>query len=324
MKRLKVLVLAVFIAVFSLPLATNAQQEDGAGGLSISPTRFEYVIERGADELATIYLKNVSPRDIVAKAILNDFEPDGVTGIPKLIVDAEPGESASSLINFISNIEDIKIAAGQTEVVKIPIIVPENAAPGAYYGAIRFQVAPADSANEDNSTQLSLNASVASIMLIEVPGNITEKIEIETVGAYLAEVKGSLFTKKPNLVGITINNLGNGFSKPFGTVIVQGPWGKGEVLNYELNDSSPRGNILPNSKRLFTDELTGISLPGRYTIQANVSHGNGGEVLTATTTFWYIPTWLILVVVLLVLLTAGLAFFLYRKYATHRTKTRRK
>ena len=323
MRQLKVLVLAVFVSVFLFPVASNAQQEDGAGGLSISPTRFEYVIERGADELATIQLKNVSPRDIIAKAILNDFEPDGETGIPKLIVDAEPGESASSLINFITPIEDIRIAAGQTEVVKIPIIIPENAAPGAYYGAIRFQVAPADVGNEDNSTQLSLNASVASIVLIEVPGNITEKIEVETVSAYLANKKGSLFTKKPDQIGVVINNLGNGFAKPFGTVTVQGPWGRGEVQNYELNDSSPRGNILPNSKRLFSEALTGVSMPGRYTIQANVSHGSGGDVLTATTSFWYIPTWLVVVVILLVLFTAALIYYLYRKYVTKSTKKRR-
>jgi hypothetical protein len=319
MKKVKVmmlLVVALFISVGS-GLVARAQDSStrGASGLSISPPKFEFTIERGKAELATIQVKNVTDDIVLAKAFLNDFEADGTTGNPKLIVDSKNQES-TSLKEFVVGLDDITIQPGETVGVKVPIQIPEDAAPGAYYGAIRFLGTPPEETNVDSTTQLSLNASVAAIVLVEVPGDITEKIEVKNISAYLDDKKGSLFTKKPSKVGIEINNLGNGFSKPFGKVAVTGPWGKGEVHTYELNDSTPRGNILPNSTRMFKDDLGGINLPGRYTITAYISHGRGGEVITASSSFWYIPTWLVIVLVLFVLGLVGLAFYLTRKYKT--------
>ncbi|MDO8265853.1 MAG: hypothetical protein Q7T41_02840 [Candidatus Saccharibacteria bacterium] len=327
MKNIKRLLIVMVMAVFAVPLAALAQdsgEQAGSGGISISPTRFELVIERGKAELATIQVKNVTQNEILAKAYLNDFEPDGVTGNPILLVDDTKEQSSSSLRDFIVGLEDVTIPAGETAIVNLPIQVPDNAAPGAYYGAVRFQAAPVESAEQsDQEAQLSLNASVAAIVLVEVPGDITEKIEVSSVGAYVDDKKGSLFTKTPTQVGIKINNLGNGFSKPFGAVSVKGPWGSGEILNYELNDTTPRGNVLPNSARLFLKDLSGVKWPGRYTIEANISHGRGGEVLTAKSSFWYIPSWLIVILIVFLAAIVTLGFYLYKKYITKTTSRRR-
>jgi hypothetical protein len=312
------------VALVILPSSlANSQSgsSSGGSGLSITPTRFEFVIERGKTDKASIQVKNVTERPILAKVFLNDFEPDGNTGNPKLIVDANQAQSSNSIKEFVSDLTDFNLDPGATAVVDVPIQIPENAAPGAYYGAIRFQSALVGSdETADNTPQVSLNASVAALILIEVPGDITERIEISSVSAYLNDKKGVVFTKKPTQSGIEVNNLGNGFSKPFGRVSVKGPWGKGEVHAYELNDTAPRGNVLPKSKRLFLDELKGVSLPGRYTIEANISHGRGGEVLTVTSTFWYLPAWLLIALALLVVVMVWLAFYLYRKYVTKSVK----
>lgn len=326
MKNYKKLLIVVLALIFSTPamlLAQTGGQESGAGGLSISPTRFEFVIERGEVELASIQVQNVTNNPIVAKAFLNDFEPDGVTGNPILLVDENQERSSSSLREFIVGLEDVTIAGGETAIVDLPIQIPDNAAPGAYYGAVRFQAAPVEGANDSDDSQLSLNASVAAIILVEVPGDITEKIEISSIGAYLDDKKGSIFTRRPTKIGVNVKNLGNGFSKPFGTVSVNGPWGTGEILNYEMNDTSPRGNVLPSSARLFTKEFSQVKWPGRYTVEANISHGRGGEVLNAKTSFWYIPSWL---VVTLVVFLAGfvlLAYFLYRRFVTKSVRRKR-
>jgi hypothetical protein len=322
MKKIKLLSVFAVLMALILPASVGAQDIGGSGnGLSISPTRNELVIERGESATVNIQVKNVSNVDIQAKAYLNDFEPDGTTGNPKIIIDEEE-VSSSSLREFIIGLEDVFITAGETANVAIFVQIPEDAAPGAYYGAVRFTSTAVDQENAEDS-QLSLNASVASLILVEVPGDITERIEISNISAYLNDKAGSLFTKIPNKAGVEINNLGNGFSKPFGKVVVNGPWGRGVVYSYELNDSSPRGNILPNSTRLFLNDISGVSWPGRYTIDANISHGRGGEVLTANTAFWYIPTWFIIVVVSLVLLVVVLAVFLYRKYVTKSTKRKK-
>ncbi|HMT19263.1 MAG TPA: hypothetical protein PKD20_02180 [Candidatus Saccharibacteria bacterium] len=316
MKRLRNLLVALLMLGFVLtsPLHTQAQTQ-GSNGLSITPTRFEFTIERGKSDLASIQIKNVTDQPILAKAFINDFEADGNTGNPKLIIDDSRERSSSSIKDFVLGLEDVEVPGGETKVVNLPIQIPENAAPSAYYGAIRFQSAKPNS-DEITSPQVALNASVAALVLIEVPGDITEKVEISSIGAYLDDKKGTIFTKKPMKVGIEVNNLGNGFSKPFGKVSVSGPWGKGEVLSYELNNTDPRGNVLPNSKRLFLNDLSGVSLPGRYTITANISHGRGGQVLTATTSFWFIPSWLIIVLAVLLLALVIAAVYVYRKYVT--------
>lgn len=310
-----------FTAQGSLVGAQGTGNGQGGNGLSITPTRFEFVIERGKAETANIQIKNVTDKPILARAFLNDFEPEGNTGNPRLIIDSQE-QSSSSIREFVIGLQDVNVGPGETVPVDLPIQIPDNAAPGAYYGAVRFQAAAPETDGDANNPQVALNASVAALVLIEVPGDITEKIEITNISAYLEDKKGVLFTKKPNNTGIEVNNLGNGFSKPFGRVSITGPWGKGEVNSYELNNTSPRGNVLPRSSRLFKNDIGGISLPGRYTIQANISHGRGGEVLTATTSFWYIPVWMIAVLAIVLLGLVGVAYYLFRKYGT-KTKKRR-
>lgn len=311
--------LAVLVPLLTATLG-SAQTNQGGNGLSITPTRFEFVIERGGNELVDIQIKNVTDKDILAKAFLNDFEPDGNTGNPKLIIDSTE-QSSSSIKDFVVGLDDVLVKVGETVQVNVPVQIPEDAAPGAYYGAVRFQ-SSSPNATDDNSEspQVSLNASVAVLVLIEVPGDITEKIELSSVGAYLNDKKGSLFTNKPNMVGIEVNNLGNGFSKPFGKVIINGPWGTGEVASYELNNTSPKGNVLPKSKRLFMDNLGGIKWPGKYSINANISHGRGGQILSTNVSFWYIPSWLVILLSVVLIGIVVLAYFLYRKYTTKSTK----
>jgi len=324
MNKIKVLLVALFAAAFVLPATGSAQTENpGSSGLSISPTRFEFVIERGEADLAEVALKNVSDDDIVARVFLNDFEPDGQSGNPKLLI-GEEQQSANSLREFVVGVSDVTIAAGETVSVQIPIQIPENAAPGAYYGAVRFVSVP-EGQEDAEDTQLALNASVAALLLVEVPGDLTEQIQIDSIGAYIGEDGGSLFTKVPEDIGVLITNLGNGFSKPFGTVTLSGPWGSGEVFSYELNNVNPRGNVLPGASRLFRDAIEdgSISLPGRYSISANISHGRGGEVLSVSSSFWYLPAWFLIAVVVVLGLVVGLAYYLYRKYVTKSTKRRK-
>ncbi|MCA9346610.1 hypothetical protein KC960_03915 [Candidatus Saccharibacteria bacterium] len=310
----------------------------GGSGLSISPTRTELSVLPGADDSVTISLKNITSGDVVAKLYINDFEPDNNTGEPKLITD-ENAHSANSIASFVSGLDDVYLAVGESKDVTLKVSVPSDAAPGGYYGAIRFKAIPAQAAASDaTGSEVSLTANLLSLVLIEVPGEITQKVAVNSIKTYLDDKSGTIFTNKPNKVGIEVENLGNSFIKPFGTVNVTDFRGK-QIFTYELNDFNPRSNVLPNSKRVFLDYIENvekkiindkedetrtspIKLPGRYTITANVSYGNGGEVFTVKAHFWYIPSWLIVVLVVLLLGIVGLGFYLYRKYVTKKTSRR--
>jgi hypothetical protein len=321
--KIKSILTLLLAAAFIVPIIGNvsAQEEGGGNGLSISPTKNELVIDRGKSETVNIQVKNVSNTDILAKAYVNDFEADGNTGNPKLIVD-DSIQSANSIKEFVSGVEDVLVPAGEARNVAVFIQIPEQASPGAYYGAVRFLATNPSKADSDEA-QVSLNASVASLILVEVPGDLVQRIEVSNLSAYIDDKDGFFFTKAPNKIGTEITNLGNSFARPFGKVVVNGPFGQGQVYEYELNSTSPRGNVLPESSRLFLDNLEGVSRPGKYSIVANISYGNGGEILEATATFWYIPIWFLAVVIGLIVLIVGGAFYLYRKYVTKSTKRKK-
>ena len=319
-RRISVLVVGFVLAasLITLLAPVNAQESQKNGsGLSISPTRTELRIQPGESGDIEVSLRNVTRGEIIAKPFISDFESDDATGEPKLIADTK-NRSSASIAAFVSGLQDVSLAAGENKTVKYKVSIPSNAAPGGYYGAGTYRAVPAEQAGLD-SGQVALTANVASLVLVEVPGDITEQIQLTSMKVAKDQKFSSFFVSKPNLAAITVKNNGNSFSKPFGTVSLTNMSGK-EVYSYELNNATPRGNILPKTSRVFTDQVKNISKPGRYTLTANISHGSGGEVITKKVSFWYIPVWLLVVIgVLLVGIAAG-AFFLYRTQFAGRKK----
>jgi hypothetical protein len=321
-KRASVLAVGlVLIASVMIGVTTSAQQDTGGSGLSISPTRTELRIERGKSEEVKLNVRNVTKGAIVAKPFVADFESDNETGEPKLLTD-QTHHGSSSIFSFVKGLNDVPLAPGEDKNLTYTINIPSDAPAGAYYGAITYRAVPANQVGPENG-QVALTANVASLVLVEVPGDITEKIQITNIKALRNGKSGSVFSGAPDKAAITIKNLGNSFAKPFGTVSVTNMSGK-QIHSYEINNSTPRSNILPKTSRTFTDEVKNIKKPGRYTITANISFGSGGEVLTQKVSFWVIPGWLIaLIAILLIGIVVG-TYTLYRKqYGSHSAKKKR-
>lgn len=337
--KLLIFVAVAIVALSSLSIISTtvqAQQEQGGSGLSISPTRTELSLLPGASDVVTVSLRNITSGPIIAKVTIDDFEPDNETGEPRLIVDPDR-KSKASISSFAKGVDDIRLEVGESKDIAIPVDVPPDAAPGGYYGAVRFQAIPVgEDQDQGEGNQVSLTANVLSLVLIEVPGDIEQKVAVNFAKAFIDENSGSVFTRKPNFVGVEIDNQGNSFVKPFGRVVVKDMRGN-EVFDYELNNSNPRSNVLPESTRVFKDrlmniekktvngeesqdEISPITMPGRYSIEANVSYGNGGEVLTVTSTFWYLPPWFLIALVIVIALLVGVVYYFYRKYATKSVK----
>jgi hypothetical protein len=306
----RILMLMSMLVLMGIPTltATAQESEEGGSGLQISPIRNRLTILPGETKTITISVKNVTQGNLVAKVSLNDFESDGVSGEPKILIDTKE-RTANSLEKYLTGFNEIALKSGETKEVKLTLSVPDSIPAGAYYGAIRFTAVPEGTNEADR--RVTLNASVASLALVEVAGDITEQIQLLSVRAERGNTKGSFFFSAPNTVAIEVKNTGNGFSQPFGRVSITNMSNK-EVHSYELNNKDPRGNILPGSTRLFKDELKNITSPGRYKISANISHGTGGQVISQSGTFWYVPVWLVVVVVGLVVALILGAYILYR------------
>jgi hypothetical protein len=304
------LVAAVTLFASILVPVTNAQQEqNGGSGLQVSPTRSEITAQPGEQKNFSVVVKNITNTDVTAQTFLNDFQSDNSSGTPQIIVDNKE-RTPYSLSKMLTDLQNFDLKAGETKEVKFSLNVPSNASPGAYFGALRFASVPKGANQSEAQRQVSLTASVAHLVFVEVAGEITEQIQIEKLQAQRNNKGSSFFFSKPNTAAITVKNKGNGFSRPFGDVILNGVTGS-QVHSYKVNDVDPRGIILPSSTRVFSNDIKGVNLPGRYTLVASVAYGNGGEVVTYKSSFWYVPVWFI---VLLLALIAAVVFLGYRFY----------
>jgi hypothetical protein len=294
------------------PATPNA---GSASGLSISPLRQELTLKPGQADKIDITLKNITGGPINAKVAVRDFESDNVTGNPKVITDPN-FKSPASIRNFLVGLGDLPLAIGEQKTFSIPVQTPGNATPGAYYGLIEYQAVPSDTGTQAGNNKVALSAAVSQLVFITVPGNITERMQINAIHIYRDKAganEGLFFTSIPQMAGIELRNLGNGFARPFGHIALQNSEGK-EIYSYELNGGITRGLVLPNSTRIFKDPIKNITRPGRYTIVANISYGSGSAILTGKKTFWYIPKWVIVVLVVILLLLAGAVYLARRRY----------
>lgn len=285
-------VMAPILALAATSIMPAGAQSSPASGLRISPTRAEVTVEQSQSASATFNIKNVTGGKITMKAKLNDFEPQD-DGAPRPLREDET--NAASLKKFIVMPEDIVLDADQAADVVIPIAVPAGQAPGAYYGVVLFQGVPLTDGNSPG--QVSLTGSVGGIILVNVPGEIKESMQLVSVRAGRitpgenAEVRlSNVFAQPFDRIQIRVKNTGNSFLKPFGKITVT-DWRGNDVYSYELNNTDPKANVLPASQRVFTNEIKGVKLPGRYTVAAGIAYGAGGDVLIQKITVWYLPIW---------------------------------
>lgn len=313
-RRVLAAVSAVAMVVTASALPVGAQNTNSASGLRISPTRAEVSVEKGQASEAKFNIKNVTAGTITVKTVLNDFEPQE-DGSPKPLAGGE--SNAASIRSFVTLPTDFKLEPEQEQDVVVPIAIPEGQAAGAYYGVVLFQSVPADQASTPG--QVSLTGSVGGIVLVNVPGEIKESMQLVSIRAGRQtpgtnnEVRlSNIFAQPFDRVQVRVKNTGNSFLKPYGRVTVS-DWRGKEVAAYEMNDADPRANVLPNSQRVFTNPIEGVKMPGRYTIAAGIAYGNGGDVLTQKVNVWYLPVWVVVTTIAVIaLLVFGLMKVLKR------------
>lgn len=303
----------VAVAVPLVAAQDSNSQNGGGSGLQLSPTRTEISAQPGETKTFKITLKNVTQGEVNAQAFLNDFESDNVSGTPQIIVDETKDKTPYSLSSMLTGVQSVNLKAGESKEIENTINVPASAAPGAYFGALRYAAVPVGQEANQGDRQVSLTASVAHLVFVEVPGEVTQKISINNVQAELNGNSSKFFFKAPNKSVVTVENLGNGFSRPFGKVELTRGSDKA-VYSYDINNTEPKGIVLPRSKRVFTDDLKNVSTPGKYTLTASVAYGNGGEVVSYSSTFWYLPIWFLAILAAVIILLIAGGVFVYKKY----------
>lgn len=315
----KKLYISALITVFSLAgihsavfAQDDAGEANGGSGLRIIETKTEKKILAGDETKFSFKIQNITKNSIKAEPFINDFESDNTTGNPKIIVDPSQ-KTAYSISNMIKGLETLSLKPGEIKEVSLIAQVPDGATPGAYFGAIRYAAIPEGLSDDPAQRQVALTASVAHLVFIEVSGEIIHQIQINSLKAQKDESPATFFISQPDKMALSVSNLGNGFSRPLGQVFIKNMFGK-EVYQYQPNNTTPRGIVLPKSSRTFVDDIKNISQPGRYSAVASIAYGDGEEIINYETSFWYLPVWFLLsVLTILIVIAGGIYYFAIKR-----------
>lgn len=289
--------------------ATNpTSSTNSVNTLKVSPVRTDVTIEPGSSKVIETIITNLTDETIVVDTLENDFVAGDERGTPSLVLDEGEYAPTRSLKRFIEPVGEVTVPANESVPVKVTVTVPADAKAGGYFGSVRF--APTQTSGDG---QVNLSASVASIILLTVPGNLVEKATMTDFKVQQNGASSAYFGSGENLELFTrFANSGNVQVAPTGKVSVL----KGDDVVYEtdFNGKEPREMILPDSARRWEVPLKDIDGFGKYTVSATFTYGSSNQTIEATKSFWVIPVTVIVATVLAALVIIGAITFAVRKY----------
>jgi hypothetical protein len=288
-------------SVFAAPTpTTKATATNNSQTLKVSPVRSSVIIKAGASGIVQTFVTNLTKAPINIQPIENDFVAGDESGNPALILDPNSYAPTHSLKRFMAPLKSFTIPAEGTQQVNVTINVPKSAQAGGYFGAVRF--APGTGSGGQN---VNLNASVASLILLTVPGPTTEKLTLTNFDIQQDGGTATNFRKPDNLaLFLRFKNEGNLQESPFGQVYVRKD--KKVLYSYNFNQAEPKSQILPDSARRWNVPLKGFGKFGKYTIGGTFSYGVKGQSVEIVKTVWIIPTAIIMAIIIGVLVLGAL------------------
>lgn len=267
----------------------SAQATNSANTLRVTPVRTDIQIAAGERQVVRVTVANITDNDLTIRAIANDFVASPQEdGSPALILDENEFAPTHSLKRFMTPVSDFTIPANEGRTIDVIITVPAEAQAGGYFGAIRF--APTD---PSSGGQVNLSASVASLILLNVPGPAVEKLNLSDFEIRQGEKAGNDFRTANDLKAyFRFQNMGNVQQGPFGKISVK----QGDKVVYEtdFNTETPRDLVLPDSARRWEVPLKEIGEFGHYTVSATFTYGTKNQTIEVSQSFWVIPQYMII------------------------------
>jgi hypothetical protein len=299
---------------FNLQAASN-----NSNTLKISPVRSDININPGDSKQVQVTATNLTDQDVSVRPVINDFVSDDERGTPALILDDDQYAPTRSLKRFVDNPEVVIIPAGQSKAIAINISVPETARPGGYFGAVRLTPF-----NPSGGGQVNLNASVASLILLTVNGELGESLRMTDF--YIKKEGGirDIFHDTDNVyLSVRFENKGDIQLGPFGKIVVM----RAGVVVYEVdfNNKNARDMVLPDGARIWDVPLNNISDFGEYTVSAFFTYGQKNQTIEVSKSFWVIPYWLVIIVAsasLILIIGSITLVYIYKRKRRYRNMGR--
>lgn len=282
----------VLVALAFLGRPTGAvEAAEAANTLKVSPVRSDIVVEPGKSTVVKAVVSNLTNEPITLQPTTNDFISGDESGTPALLLDENQFAPSHSLKRFMGTLEPVTIPAGEGTSVDVTITVPEDAEAGGYFGAVRFSPATPDSGG-----QVNLSASVASLILLTVPGELVEQLSLTNFDVQQDGKTGTFFNGSENLqVLARFKSEGNVQAGPFGKISVS--QGNNVVYEEDFNNKTPKDVILPDGARRWEIPIEKLGGIGQYTVNATFTYGADNKSIQVEKTFWVIPMTLIIGVI---------------------------
>lgn len=312
-----------------------------SNSLGVNPRR-DYTIESGSKVSDILNVTNLSKTDDLTVNInIIDFGPKNETGAPSLMLTAkEP--TRWSLKPYMTIAKSVSISAGKSTNVPFTIAIPAKVGAGSYYGAVRYSTA-----GGDNSANVSLTSSSATLIFVRVPGEANDALRIKQFGAFTptktAETGsfGKLYVgAAPHYLAYRLVNTGNVAEQPTGSASIKNLFGKQVKIfekanpntNIVLIDQTRRIDLCLNEVDTSSKDRANNSnadstsceaphlLPGRYTAKLALLYGDNGSSsheLGAVASFWYLPIWFVVALLVGVLFIAGIVWLIVHAIRGH-------
>ena len=281
MKRilLPIFLIGTFIA---LPSDTSAQNS----GIAISPLVFEITGNQGETINNQVKITNNSQNRTEITISIEDIAPEDEEGHVR--VEAAETETYSIARWVTTDPGVFVLEPGEAKWVLFSIKIPQNAEPGGHYGTV---VAAVTALSGSDVTGAAVIPRVAALILVSIPGAVTEQINIEEFSSPVYSEKGPI-----NFL-IRYENEGTVHVKPKGTITITNWLGK-KVTEIPVAEK----NILPGAIRRVDASWDAEWILGlKYTATLTGTYGtNNKQLVSSVISFWVFP-WKLGIVLLVVL-----------------------
>lgn len=303
--------------VLSLIVTTQSVFADNSSTMSVEPTMLEKNVAGGevinekititnSDNLSHIYYLSI--RDI--KDVL-----DG--GIPILLGEKEEktGFELSSWVKLPAT--SIVVDKKSAKSIPVQITVPKVTTPGAHFGEIFISLSPPKV--DIQGAGAGVGYELGSIISLRVAGKTIDEAQIR-------EFRTDKLLYGEDKLTVTflasLANMGNTVIRPQGFINVTDMFGK-KVKTLELNEN--RSAIIPGGRKAFDilwdDQAFAF---GKYTAGLAFLYGEGEEgkkTLYSTTSFWVLPSSVVLYLLLAIFLIALCSYLFAKMYVKRQMRS---
>ncbi|MBU2592168.1 hypothetical protein KKD61_01755 [Patescibacteria group bacterium] len=295
--------------------------------LTVSPNFLNLITDPGKEISSSIKVKNNNNVKEYLEIRLSRFE-SSASGDRPVLVDLDPDDPFPEWISFSQ--KQFILEPNETKTVKFAINPPEDAALGYYYALIIGRIK--ETGPEGGKAVVAGAPAISLLLEVKSPH---AKRELQLVDFKPGQ---NIYEYLPAEFKIKVKNTGNIHAVPYGDIFID--WGnKTDIAILSANPS--RGNILPQTERVFTsswDDGFLIRVPkeglkdkrgnrvyeikwdfskadrfriGKYTANLLMVYDDGKRdiPMEATTSFWIVP-WKLLLILITVIVLAGISLIL--------------